>query len=101
LGLMIASHIVPWKESTNPERLDPYNGLLLTPNLDKLFGEYWITFRNDGRVVISKHLDRSTRSALGITGREKLRETPKRTLTYLRRHQRAFKSREDLRQRER
>jgi len=34
-SLLIASHIVPWKQSTNSERLDPWNGLLLSPNLDK------------------------------------------------------------------
>ncbi len=35
--LLVASHIKPWSKSTNQERLDPYNGLLLLPNLDKAF----------------------------------------------------------------
>jgi|HubBroStandDraft_2_1064218.scaffolds.fasta_scaffold90872_2 putative restriction endonuclease len=35
--VLVASHIVPWAEcSTDKEKLDPFNGLLLTPNLDKL-----------------------------------------------------------------
>jgi hypothetical protein len=31
LALLRPSHIKPWREATNAERLDPYNGLLLTP----------------------------------------------------------------------
>jgi putative restriction endonuclease len=34
--LLVASHLVPWKLATNAERLDKFNGLLRTPNLDKL-----------------------------------------------------------------
>ena len=37
-SVLIASHIVAWRNcDTNKERLDVNNGLLLTPNLDKLF----------------------------------------------------------------
>lgn len=35
--LLIASHIKPWKVSSNSERLDGNNGLLLSPHVDKLF----------------------------------------------------------------
>ena len=34
--MLVASHIKPWKDSTNDERLDVFNGLLLLPNYDKL-----------------------------------------------------------------
>ena len=37
LDCLMASHIKPWRKSNNQERLDVFNGLLLTPNLDKLF----------------------------------------------------------------
>ena len=30
------SHIKPWRDADNQERLDAYNGLLLLPNYDKL-----------------------------------------------------------------
>lgn len=43
-----ASHIKPWKVSTNLERLDPHNGLLLSPHLDLLFDSGWITFDRNG-----------------------------------------------------
>lgn len=34
--MLVASHIKPWSFSTNSERLDKFNGLLLLPNLDKV-----------------------------------------------------------------
>lgn len=41
--VLVASHAKPWAESTNFERLDEYNGLLLSASIDKLF---------DGGVVV-------------------------------------------------
>ena len=35
--LLRASHIKPWRDSDNRERLDPYNGLLLSPSYDAAF----------------------------------------------------------------
>ena len=52
-NLLIASHIKPWKVSTNAERLDFFNGLLLTPNLDKAFDGGFVTFAEDGKIQIS------------------------------------------------
>src|SRR6266566_1939876 len=34
---LIASHIQPWRDSSNEQRLDGENGLLLTPTVDHLF----------------------------------------------------------------
>ena len=36
-ALFVASHIKPWSKSNDFERSDPYNGLLLSANMDKLF----------------------------------------------------------------
>jgi len=55
--LLIASHIKPWREADNRERLDPYNGLLLVPNLDKVFDRQLISFDERGRILISSHLE--------------------------------------------
>lgn len=50
---LIASHIKPWRESTDIERVDPNNGLLLTPNYDKLFDRGVISFSPDnGRIIL-------------------------------------------------
>ncbi|MFO1493092.1 MAG: HNH endonuclease [Lysobacterales bacterium] len=56
IGVLRASHIKPWSKSTNMERLDPNNGLLLTPNLDSLFDRGLITFKDDGTLVRSDTL---------------------------------------------
>lgn len=63
-GLLVASHIKPWKKSTNSERLDPWNGLLLSPNLDKAFDKGFITFEMDGLIRISPLLTEAAK--LGI-----------------------------------
>ena len=51
-----ASHIKPWSQSTNEERLDGDNGLLLAPHVDHLFDYGWISFDDDGRLLISPEL---------------------------------------------
>jgi predicted restriction endonuclease len=48
-----ASHSKPWRDSTHEERLDGDNGLLLTPSIDHLFDRGFISFRSDGRLVVS------------------------------------------------
>jgi hypothetical protein len=48
-----ASHIKPWRDSTNQERLDGENGLLLTPSIDHLFDRGFISFEADGRLLVS------------------------------------------------
>ena len=52
--LLIASHIVPWVKSNNVEKLDKYNGLLLSSSIDKLFDQYLISFDNNGFMVVSE-----------------------------------------------
>jgi hypothetical protein len=48
-----ASHIKPWRCATNIERLDGENGLLLTPNADHLFDRGFISFDDNGKILIS------------------------------------------------
>lgn len=48
-----ASHCKPWRDSTNDERLDGENGLLLTPNADHLFDRGFVGFDDNGDVLIS------------------------------------------------
>lgn len=55
--LLLASHIKPWRASTNEERLDKFNGLLLLANLDKAFDLGFISFDDSGKVLISKYLE--------------------------------------------
>jgi putative restriction endonuclease len=55
---LIASHIKPWSESTDKEKLDGNNGLLLAPHVDQLFDKGWISFSNEGDLLLSPKLDR-------------------------------------------
>jgi putative restriction endonuclease len=50
---LVASHIKPWRASSNKERIDGHNGLLLSPHIDKLFDEGWISFSDDGGLIVS------------------------------------------------
>lgn len=52
-SMLVASHIKPWRASSNVERLDGYNGLLLLPTLDKAFDSGLISFDESGKVLIS------------------------------------------------
>ncbi len=51
---LIASHIKPWRDSDDRERLDGENGLLLAPHIDKLFDRGWISFEDNGALLVSK-----------------------------------------------
>ncbi len=95
--VLIASHIVPWSEASDSERLDVFNGLLLTPNLDKLFDNYLISFNSDGNILISKSLSSKAKSDLGINPSMKLRRTDEKLLSYLQKHEAEFLAKEQAR----
>jgi hypothetical protein len=50
---LLASHCKPWRDSSNEERLNGENGLLLTPSIDHLFDRGFIGFENSGELIIS------------------------------------------------
>jgi putative restriction endonuclease len=52
-----ASHIKPWAVSNNEEKLDGFNGLLLSPHVDHLFDRGFITFEGTGAIIVSKELN--------------------------------------------
>lgn len=63
-NILIASHIKPWRDSTNQERLDKFNGFLFIPNIDKAFDRKFISFKSTGEILISPELEEPQR--LGI-----------------------------------
>ncbi|MCK6525080.1 HNH endonuclease, partial [Myxococcota bacterium] len=65
--LLRASHIKPWAEcTTDAERLDPENGLLLAAHLDAAFDAFLVSFDREGRIVFSEGLAEGDRVALGL-----------------------------------
>jgi hypothetical protein len=75
--LLRASHIKPWKASSNPERLDPENGLLLAAHVDALFDRGLITFANNGAICLGNRIDAGERKRLHLPAR--LRRKPTKT----------------------
>lgn len=72
IELLRASHIKPWRDSSNTERLDVFNGLLLLPNLDACFDSGLISFDDNGEIIISSKLSETTLKQLGINSSMKL-----------------------------
>lgn len=65
--ILISSHIVPWSESNDEERLDVENGILLSPNIDSLFDKHLISFEDNGEIIISPLIDDINLKSLGLT----------------------------------
>ena len=72
-NVLRASHIKPWRFSTNSERLDPYNGLLLLPQYDQLFDKGLISFDDQGTLIRSRAIQRLEPRKLGIDVNDRLR----------------------------
>lgn len=63
---LIASHCKPWRDSSNEERLNGENGLLLTPSIDHLFDRGFIGFESSGELIISPVAHRPSLQRMGI-----------------------------------
>lgn len=75
IDVLIASHIKPWRDcKTNNESTNVYNGLLLSPNLDKMFDAGFISFENSGDILISSKLSEEDMDSLGIKRDMKLKK---------------------------
>jgi len=61
-----ASHIKPWRDSTNQERLTGENGLLLTPSIDHLFDRGFISFNEDGTLLVSSVAHGDSLKRMGV-----------------------------------
>lgn len=63
---LVASHIKPWRVSSNEERLAGSNGLLLTPTIDHLFDRGFISFEDSGDLIISPVAESISLSRMGV-----------------------------------
>ncbi|HET7322227.1 MAG TPA: HNH endonuclease signature motif containing protein, partial [Longimicrobiaceae bacterium] len=78
-----ASHIKPWRSSSDDERLDPQNGLPLVATLDALFDSGLICFDPAGALVASRRLPAAERSVLRLDGAKLTRYPTEKTQKYL------------------
>ena len=86
---MIASHIVPWKDSSDKERRDVNNGILLSPTYDALFDKHLISFDDSGNIIISSKI-KNLVNVLGIDLNAKVKVDDEMK-NYLRRHREQFR----------
>jgi len=85
IDILMASHIKPWAESTDLERLDKYNGLLLNPMLDSLFDKGFITFSDIGEIIFSPLIEEFYKD-LGVDDKSKLSQIESQHKIYLKYH---------------
>ena len=56
IDILIAGHIVPWRDANESERLEIGNAILLSPLYDALFDRHLISFEDDGKIIFSSQL---------------------------------------------
>lgn len=85
--ILRASHIKPWADSSNKERLDPANGFLLAAHIDALFDGGLISFTDAGTMLLSSSLSAKDCTLLRLPTRlrSKLASSEKQFLDYHRR----------------
>lgn len=83
---LVASHILAWQDATNAQRLDPYNGLLLAAQVDKLFDRGLISFDGAGRLLRARSISLADLRSLGIGPNARLRALRAEHKAYLALH---------------
>ena len=78
-----ASHIKPWRDATDAERLDGANGLLLSPHIDHLFDEGYITFSSSQQLTVVPEVRDKLLDAWGIDAGVRIGEFSREQSAYL------------------
>ena len=81
-----ASHIKPWRDATDTERLDGSNGLLLSPHIDHLFDQGYITFSGSQELIIVPEVREKLLDAWGIDEGVRVGEFSREQNAYLEYH---------------
>ena len=84
---LTACHIKPWSKSTNQERLDGNNGLLLSPHIHHLFDRGLISINQNGDLLISPKLPKKTRELWHIPEKQNVGDFRPKQLLYLKYHE--------------
>jgi hypothetical protein len=78
-----ASHIKPWRDASDIERLDGANGLLLSPHIDHLFDGGYLTFSTSQEMVIVPEVREKLLDAWGIDAGQRVDEFTREQQAYL------------------
>ena len=81
-----ASDIKPWRNASDAERLDGANGLLLSPHIDHLFDDGYITFSRNQELVIVPEVRDKLLDAWGIDAGVRVGEFTREQNAYLEYH---------------
>lgn len=85
--VLIASHIKPWRESDDSERVNPRNSLILSPTYDKLFDLGFISFEpSNGKILLSSSISPSNWDKLKVDDSKHLTMVPEGTGCFLTYH---------------
>ncbi len=97
--LLIASHIKPWAACDDTEKIDPYNGYMLSPLYDKLFDRGYITFTENRHVILSEFISPYTWKQIKLNNNTFISTLPMddKRIEYLKfHHQSVFKGSYDF-----
>ena len=83
--LLIASHVLPWRLADNSQRLDPDNGLLLSPSYDRAFDQGRISFDDSGGIMMDREHENSLMRA-GVMPQARLRDYSRELNEYMHFH---------------
>ena len=64
--LLVACHIKPYSECDEEEKYDSKNGIIMTPTYHTLFDLGFISFENDGTLLISPFISNITKKRLNL-----------------------------------
>ena len=86
--LLIASHIKPWAASIGDEKIDPFNGYILSPLYDKLFDRGFITFTEKRHVILSEFISKHTWNQINLKNNTFIQALPmdEKRMEYLKFH---------------
>ncbi|MZR14269.1 HNH endonuclease [Maritimibacter sp. DP07] len=83
---LTASHIKPWAQSSDYEKLDGNNGLLLSPHVDRLFDRGYISFEDGGTLLLSPSLPKEVADAWGLAAGIEPKPLTQRQAVYMAYH---------------
>jgi putative restriction endonuclease len=83
-----ATHIKPWCKSNDAEKLDGFNGLLLSPHLEHLFSRGYVSFSDAGELLGSRYLNPAVLEKWGLQLPRQVRAFGAQQCQYLDYHRR-------------
>ena len=90
IKLLIGAHIKPFKKCNPSEAFDEFNGILLSPNIDLVFELGYVSFTDDGKILLSNEMNKVLLNKLGIDKRQRIKFKEQHT-EYLDWHRREHK----------